>query len=271
MILTDTSSQALAKAIEDNAVGFYLNQAQSPLTHLDGGDEMVRIMSDVKFPIGNVIIRARIQGEPNGIKTRVEDVLNPFRSHNIPMAWIIDSQSTPKNLGDYLIAEGLYRAPDVPGMAAAIAHITTPHPIDSAVTVVPVENEGMMEQWVHVFNEVFGLPDFAAEFWFENLISLGLEEDKPLRHYVAMLEGRVVGSSSLLFWNGVAGIYNVATVQSVRQRGIGAALTLIPLQQAQGEGYQIAVLQSSDMALNLYRKMGFQQYCRFEAYVWMGY
>ena len=119
-MLTDTSPANLAKAIEDNAVGFYLNQAESPLTHLDGGDDMVRILSDVKFPIGNVIIRARLQGEPLGIKEQVDQALNPFRSHNIPMAWIIDSQSTPKNLGDYLIAEGLYRAPDVPGMAAAM-------------------------------------------------------------------------------------------------------------------------------------------------------
>lgn len=268
--LTDYSPEAMVTAIENNAVGFYINQANAVHTHLDETDSMIRIMSDIPFPIGNAITRARFAGMPEEIQEAVENALNPFKAHNIPMAWIIDSASVPTNLGSYLEQAGLHRAPRVPGMAAPIESLTSPVPIDPAVTVERVTDEATMQLWVDVFEEVFGIPTWAADFWFNTLVDLRLTGDLPLRHYVALLDGQVVGSSSLLLWDGVAGIYNVATLHDVRERGIGTASTIIPLRDAYAEGYRVGVLQSSQMAMSLYRKLGFKEYCRFGAYVWMG-
>jgi ribosomal protein S18 acetylase RimI-like enzyme len=270
-ILRETTPERLTQAIEDNALHFYITQAESPLIHLEHTADHVRMQSEVKFPIGNVITRAKFSGTDEEIREKVHLALNPFRAHQLPLAWIIDTQGTPPNLGGYLIAEGLYRVPDVPGMAAEITSLHSPHPTQKGLVIERVENEMMLEAWVNIFHEVFGLPDYAADFWQDSLASLGLEADKPLRHYLALLDGKVVGTSSLLVGAGVAGIYNVATIQEVRGRGIGTALTLQPLQIAQQEGYHIAILQSSDMALDLYRKIGFKQYCRFEAYIWTGF
>jgi GNAT superfamily N-acetyltransferase len=60
----------------------------------------------------------------------------------------------------------------------------------------------------------------------------------------------------------VAGIYNIATLDAVRGRGIGAAMTLHAAGHAAGEGYAIAVLASSQMGLPIYRRLGFQPVCR---------
>jgi hypothetical protein len=68
----------------------------------------------------------------------------------------------------------------------------------------------------------------------------------------------------------VAGIYNVMTVPDVQRRGIGALMTVGPLQVARGQGYQLGVLQSSKMGYPLYRRLGFEDYCRIAIYLWAG-
>ncbi len=67
---------------------------------------------------------------------------------------------------------------------------------------------------------------------------------------------------------GVAGIYNVATVEEARGKGIGAAMTYAPLLEARELGYKIAVLQSSSMGYGVYKKLGFEEYCRLPGFVW---
>lgn len=59
---------------------------------------------------------------------------------------------------------------------------------------------------------------------------------------------------------------NVTTLSECRKQGIGRALTLAPLLEARASGYRIGVLQSTQMGLNLYRSIGFREYCTFSVY-----
>jgi predicted acetyltransferase len=68
----------------------------------------------------------------------------------------------------------------------------------------------------------------------------------------------------------VAGIYNVGTVPEARGKGIGAAMTLAPLLEARARGYRIAILHASDFGYNVYRRLGFQEYCKMHIFAWMG-
>jgi len=77
-----------------------------------------------------------------------------------------------------------------------------------------------------------------------------------------------VATSTLFLGAGVAGIYNVATVSEARGQGIGANLTVLPLQQARAMGYRAGVLQSSAMGFGVYRRLGFQQLCAMDHFYW---
>jgi predicted acetyltransferase len=77
-------------------------------------------------------------------------------------------------------------------------------------------------------------------------------------------------STSLLFLaEGVAGIYFVATIPEARRRGIGFAITIKALKEAREMGYWVSILQASKMGEPVYRKIGFQEYCKISSYIWM--
>jgi GNAT superfamily N-acetyltransferase len=129
-----------------------------------------------------------------------------------------------------------------------------------------VTDAGTLKQWVSTLFSGFELPHSSGGALFDLLLDLGF--DLPLRHYVGLLNGEPIATAELFLGAGVAGIYGVVTVPEARRQGIGAALTLSPLLEARAMGYRIGILHSSEMGLELYRRLGFQEYCKMSHYVW---
>ena len=65
---------------------------------------------------------------------------------------------------------------------------------------------------------------------YELFARLGL--DLPLRYTLALADDRPVATSSLFLGAGVAGVQFVATLPEARGRGIGSAMTVVPLRDA---------------------------------------
>jgi len=139
-----------------------------------------------------------------------------------------------------------------------------PRPSDLAIERVG-DVEGLKE-WLHPFTVGFGFPDFAASAFFSLYAGAGFGQHLPWHHYVGRLKGEPVACSSLYLGAGVAGIHYVGTVPHARGQGIGAALTLAALREARDMGYRIGILRSSPMGFNVYRRIGFEEYCRVRRY-----
>jgi len=84
---------------------------------------------------------------------------------------------------------------------------------------------------------------------------------------IARLDGASVAASLAFDCDGDCGIYNVATVDHARRRGLGSAVTLLALHEARDRGCTTASLQATPMAERLYAALGFLDLGRYLEYV----
>ncbi len=97
---------------------------------------------------------------------------------------------------------------------------------------------------------------------------IGLDDAVPWRHYLGVINGIPVATTSLFLGAGVAGIYFVLTADSVRRQGIGAAIIIAALREARQLGYRIGVLGASSMGYAVYQRLGFREDCKIGIYEW---
>ena len=85
--------------------------------------------------------------------------------------------------------------------------------------------------------------------------------------YVGYADGVPVVSG--LGWRSgrTIGVYSIATVQSARRRGFGAAMTARVVADGVDAGCDVAALQASPMGRPIYERQGFRTVVRYDAYV----
>lgn len=125
----------------------------------------------------------------------------------------------------------------------------------SGLTVKRVETPLELAQWSTVYNQ-----DPLREALFTDL---GLTGNKPLCHYLALLDDQPVGTSSAFWGTESVGLYHVEVLPEARKQGIGTILTLTPLLEAHLAGYNVAVLGPSPEAQSMYRRIGFELFPQY--------
>jgi GNAT superfamily N-acetyltransferase len=257
----------LIHAIEANLFALFRHFAQ--WDKAEGGDdaEMLWSLTDIPFPLFNSVLRARLA--PDRVEATIEAAISRCKSRNVPMLWWTGPTTRPPDLGASLTAHGFTHGGEMPGMAADLWALAEESPAAPQLRIEPVGDVEALERWCEVAGNGFGLPPFAAQAMCGLMASIGLDAQAPLRNYLAFWDGEPVAASSIFFGAGVAGIYNVATLPAARRKGIGAAITAAPLREARQNGYRVAILHSSRMGENVYRKLGFEEHCKLAQYVWM--
>jgi ribosomal protein S18 acetylase RimI-like enzyme len=241
-VLRDLSTPALVEAIKANRFEWYEYLGRSPQAEFYDSPSLTWLLTGTPFPLMNTVIRTRLTRDNPGTQ--------------------------PTDLGDRLLAHGFAHTEGPPGMAVDLLALNEDITAPSDLGIKHVGDAGTLKQWDSTLIRGFGLPDSSEGGFFDLLIGLGF--DLPLRNYVGFLNGEPIATALLFLGAGVAGIYGVATVPKARRQGIGAALTLAPLREARAMGYRIGILHSSEMGLGVYRRLGFQEYCKMSHYLWAG-
>jgi ribosomal protein S18 acetylase RimI-like enzyme len=83
----------------------------------------------------------------------------------------------------------------------------------------------------------------------------------------ARLAGETVGTALAFDHDGDCGVFNVSTLEGVRRRGLGTALTARLVHDAAERGYTTATLQSTPVAERIYTAVGFRDLGRILEYV----
>lgn len=230
------------------------------------GEEMIRFISGIPFPLCNNIMKTRFNDQ--NLDQQVKEAIQPILSRKLPMFWWIGPGTRPANIEQSLKKQGMVLADDVRGMAVEINSINIKTPSLEGLTIQRVSDPCTLKLWFIPFQEAFEVPDRVGDFFEEIMTSIGFSSEQPFHNYIAFLNGEPVACSTFYVGKNVVGIYNVATLTKARGRGIGAVMTMIGLEACLNLGYKVAVLHASKMGLPVYQKIGFKEFCRFSIYAW---
>jgi GNAT superfamily N-acetyltransferase len=259
--LRDFSTPALVAAIEANQFAFWPVFASWMQVEIHDDSDMLWTISSIPFSMCNCVLRAQLT--PDRVDAAIEAAITRCKARNVPMLWITGPTTRPADLGTHLQAHGFTYEGSEPGMAIDLLVLNKSLPTPPGLTFERARDVETHKTWCRVANAGFEMPDFVA-----NVILDSFDPHLPIQNYLGSLSGEPVATSSLFLGAGVAGIYNVTTLASARRRGIGVAMTLATLCEARALGYRIGVLQSSKMGVSIYRRLGFQEYCKTSQYVW---
>ncbi|HMT20566.1 MAG TPA: hypothetical protein PKE20_04860 [Promineifilum sp.] len=267
VILQELSTPALVNAIEANLFDFFIQFSHWPRAELHDDPDLLWLTSDIVHPLFNSCLRQRFSSDD--VDATIETTIARYRAINMPTLWYIGPTTTPADLGARLTQHGFIGQGEAAGMAADLNDLNEDIPIPPGFTIEKVIDTAKLRTWSRPVAVAFEMPDFVIDALIELYDPHGVGAGMPLDNYVGWLDGEPVASSSVYYGAGVAGIYNVATVPEARRKGIGALMTLTPLLEARSAGYRAGILHSSEMGANVYRRLGFQEYCSIEHYAWL--
>lgn len=188
-------------------------------------------------------------------------MVTAFTARGLPMAlWLWDflpqwraylGQSplplAETNLGMYAAADTLRIVPELP-QDFSIRKVTTGADV--------LDFAGVMAA-------VFGQSAEADNVrrYYARLAHSGFYNDSATKMYVGYRNGRAVSTGSIIITAEATGIYDIATLESERNRGLGSAMFHHILKEIQNMGHPLCVLQASPMGAGIYRRAGFETAC----------
>jgi len=261
-ILDGFDLEAWIKAIHDNWTSFWLISGETSIFNSKETPRFILITSDHKIPMFNRVMRSRLT-ESNADE-KIQETLEYYAVKEIPFVWQVYPGDTPDDLPRRLEGHGFTRE-EGRGMAMLIEDLNSPE-IPEGFTYTKVTTRKILEAFATFLPDAYGMPESTQKSLSQNLMELGIRDD--LCHYLGFLDGTPIAGSSVFYSNGVAGIHNVATSPDARGRGLGSVISAAPLSDARDLGYKVSILLSSKMGYNMYKRLGYVEYCKPVTYEW---
>jgi len=266
-ILSQLSEKKSVKsAIRANWEAYHYCLGRSPNVELSIGRYLNWLMTDLPDHFMNLVVCNQLPSE--GVDDLIESALAHFRSINIRrLSWLAHEGVPSSKMKKVLFDHGLtYRDSFATEMAVFTCILPDDLPPHPGLRIVPVVESDTLRQWIHVASIGFKISEKFEKVWYDFFADAIF--NPRFQTYLALLDGKPVGTSQLFLSDGVAGIYNVTCIPEARGQGVGSSVTLVPLLDAREMGYQIGILQASKQGYGVYRRLGFQDFGKLSLYLW---
>jgi GNAT superfamily N-acetyltransferase len=266
--IKNCNDQKLITSIIYNLYNQKLQYSLTPYCESITNDHYKSIISKVPFSKGNQVYLAQL--DTQNVNEVISHIINTYNKRRMPFSWYVGPLSEPKNLGDCLLNHGLKFSESYPCMACDLKNVNEDFSYPMKLEIKLVQKEESMREWSKTvllgFNGKAAPDEIDLTYKIES--SIGYKEDTGRFRYLAYLNGEAIGTSMLTLNSGVAGIHGVSTIPHERGKGIGTLMSLFTLKEAKRKGYFVGILRASRMGINVYKKIGFQEYCHVDVYNW---
>lgn len=182
---------------------------------------------------------------------QLQDAVSYFKARDLPFVIRFFGRVEPA-AEEAARSLGLSPAESEPGMAL-LNEIPCPPPLD-ALTIVVARDQRTLDHHAAVLASGFGMPLELTRALMPARALHALDVEL----YVGYIDGEPVTTSALIYTHGVAGIYNVATIDAHRKKGLGEAMTWHGVRRGRELGCLFSSLQASDMGKPIYERMGYR-------------
>lgn len=263
-ILQELTPSTIPPAMDSNKIAYarLLSTLPQAAFHIEPG--LCWFETGISNDLFNGVLQTNM--EPEALPTAIERVLAHFRQQHLPFQWHIGPTSRPAHYRKILEEQSIAHIEDEPGMAADLLALNEDFAIPPGFEYRIVNSEDLLRQWTRAWG--CSAPEEVVQECFTVHSGLLFRPHSPLRMYLGTVNEEPVATAAVFCGAGVAAIEHVVTVPQARRRGIGGAITLMAAREARARGYRVAVLTSSPMGFNIYRRLGFREYCTFSTYGW---
>jgi ribosomal protein S18 acetylase RimI-like enzyme len=251
-----TIAAELLQAADRNRMSTFRSVLATAPTPGDVSDDEVALLSSgLPVPLFNPAFVHRTD-DPGALVARVVD---HYRALEVQFLISFRDEVAP-GLADACAAAGL-----VEHWRPALMVLD---PIASSVPSLPSElrvsrvTEASVDDYAEVLSAGFGMPREIADALLGPWLFKGTES----AGFIGTINNEPMGSAALFVSDGVAGIYNIATVPQSRGKGVGTAMTWAAIDAAHKAGATCAVLQASEQGEPIYDAMGFVTPTRYRQF-----
>lgn len=267
-ILTNATDTQLADALEQNLFAYFRSMSAVPGGALHEGETLSYHDACQPAPLLRGVWNARLA--PEQMDAAISEMQDWFTGRGSDfVAWWFNSHTAPELL-QRLETRGFEMDYSAPGMALDTATLSKTLTLPDGLEIVRARDEKTLADFSTVIYKSYkdrGMALESAQAFEMATRALGVES-APWRIYVGYMDGKPVATNLAFNGGGVTGLFCIATLPDYRGRGIGAAVTLAPLYEADADA-QYAVLFSSKSGKPVYERIGFREVgMNIGRYVW---
>jgi ribosomal protein S18 acetylase RimI-like enzyme len=254
------AAHADIEAIEQAFVAQWSNFGHAPggIFHEEG--DLIWAEAPVPQLPYNAVIRTKLGMDA---EARIKQVINRFRERAAQFLWVVHPTAQPDDLIERLVAKGLSLVECPTGMSLDLTTWSdAPNSMKGPITYREVTDEQGLQAYERLIDAYWELPEQSHPYVFGLSRWIHASRDRAAR-WVAYRDRQPVGKIYLSYLGAkdTAAIFGVYVSPTARGYGIASALSKLAISRAAKLGRTRVVLHSSEMAINVYRRLGFIDRC----------